>query len=86
MRYLLHAAVLLLPLTVYVLYIRYARRRHEAEPTWRETPWLMLISAGVVLLTLSVLVLGLIGGDPPGGVYVPPHVEDGKLIPGQVRK
>lgn len=86
MRYLLHAAVLLLPLTVYVLYIRYVRDRQKAEPAWRETPWTWLIAAGLVLLTLSVLVLGVVGGDPPGGVYVPPHVEDGKLIPGQVRR
>jgi cytochrome bd-type quinol oxidase subunit 2 len=86
MRYLLHLAVLLLPLMVYVLYIRFVRRRQETEPTWRETPWLWLMAAGLVLLTLSFLALGLVGGNPPGGVYVPPHVEDGKLVPGQVRK
>ncbi len=86
MRYLLHAALLVLPLAVYLLYIRFVRRHQAVEPAWRETPWLWLMVAGLVLLTLSFLTLGLVGGDPPGGTYVPAHVEDGKLVPGQVRK
>ncbi|MCZ6637870.1 MAG: DUF6111 family protein [Alphaproteobacteria bacterium] len=61
-------------------------KRQEPPPSFAETPWLILAGAGVSLLMLTLLALALSGdGGAPGSTYVPPHMEDGKLIPGQTR-
>lgn len=49
------------------------------------TPWSMLIAFGILLVILGLVSLALTEGFAPGGVYVPPHVEDGRIVPGEVR-
>jgi hypothetical protein len=47
-------------------------------------PWLWLMLAGAVLLG-AVLSLGaLTGRGPTTGRYVPPHSENGRVVPGHV--
>lgn len=48
------------------------------------TPWFRLILAGVGLVVIG-LILGVFFGpkNPPGSVYQPPRLEDGKVVPGQ---
>ena len=61
-------------------------KRPEPPPSFAETPWLILVGAGVSLLMLTLLALALSGdGGAPGSTYIPPHMDDGKLIPGQTR-
>ena len=43
-----------------------------------------LTTAGLALLVVSLFATGLLSGSEPGGVYVPPHVEDGRVVPGRV--
>jgi hypothetical protein len=63
-----------------------AGKRAEPPPGFADMPWLILAGAGVSLLLVTLMALVLFdGGSPPGGTYTPPHVEDGKLIPGQTR-
>ena len=63
-----------------------AGKRPEPPPSFAEMPWLIMAGAGVSLLMVTLLALALFGGgSPPGSTYVPPHMEDGKLIPGQTR-
>ena len=63
-----------------------AGKRPEPPPSFAETPWLILAGAGVSLLMVTLLALALSGdGGVPGSTYVPPHMDDGKLIPGQTR-
>ncbi len=60
--------------------------RASPPPGFADMPWLILAGAGVSLAMLTLLALVLFeDGSSPGGTYIPPHIEDGKLIPGQTR-
>ncbi|HYH19769.1 MAG TPA: DUF6111 family protein [Azospirillum sp.] len=83
---------LVLPTVVYLLYVttveaRRARAAQEGGPVpwWVEAPWPWLVGGGVVLVGLTLGALALTGGDKPGGVYVPAHMENGRLIEGITR-
>ena len=45
----------------------------------------MLTATGLVLACASLVSLAFIGGEEPGGAYVPPHIEDGRIVPGEVK-
>lgn len=83
MRFFLHYLLpLLLPLAIYMSVVLATRGRN---PGWLdETPWLVLMGAGVALLALSLIGWSLFSGAGTGGDYVPPHVEDGEVVPGRV--
>jgi hypothetical protein len=49
------------------------------------TPWYMLIAFGILLAISSLVSFAFTGGFAPEGTYVPPHVEDGRIVPGEVR-
>jgi len=46
--------------------------------------WIWLAASGLVLAALTLVVLSLDFGAPREGVYVPPHVSDGKVVPGRI--
>ncbi len=77
---------LILPLAVYLLWtwiVGRKTRKPEDPPFWYEGPYFWLILAGFVLM---VGVLGATayfgkGGDPDSD-YVPPRMEDGRIVPG----
>lgn len=63
-----------------------AGTRTDPTPSVSEMPWMMLVGAGVSLLIVMLLAGALLDeGAPPGSTYVPPHMEDGKLVPAQTR-
>ena len=81
-RLLLDVVLFLLPFFLYGIYWRaigYAASQRKA----RAHPWALLTAAGLVLVILSFVWWGLSGGETTSGVYVPPHVEDGEVVPGQ---
>ena len=41
--------------------------------------------AGFVLMLGSFVILAQFSGAPPGSVYVPAHIENGKFVPGTTR-
>jgi Family of unknown function (DUF6111) len=49
------------------------------------TPWFVLTATGMVLACASLVSLAFLGGEKPGGTYVPPHIEDGRIVPGEVK-
>jgi hypothetical protein len=72
---------LLLPTAAYLAYM-YLRGRNQ--PGWlREGPWVWLVASGLLLMALTLGAWALLGGGRPGEVYVPPHFEDGRLVPGR---
>jgi cytochrome c biogenesis protein CcdA len=81
---------IVLPTLIYLGYIRVERRRAAAAgnpnlvPWWVSTPWLVLAGAGVFAAALVLSIVVLRSGDPIHGVYVPAHLENGRLIPGHV--
>ncbi len=76
---------LLLPTALYVLWTVGSGRFHAAAlpGPLREVPWLWLALAGIVL-ALAVLAIVVQRGGAKNGVYVPPHLENGAVVPGRV--
>ncbi|HYG90759.1 MAG TPA: DUF6111 family protein [Azospirillum sp.] len=58
----------------------------ERAPWWAAAPWPWLVAAGVALLAVTLGTLALTGGSEPGTVYVPAHMENGRLVPGTTGK
>lgn len=55
------------------------------EIAWRDAPWLWLAAAGICLMAV-VMLLGVFSHDAAPSVrYVPPHIENGKVVPGEMR-
>jgi Family of unknown function (DUF6111) len=70
---------LLLPVLVYLAYVGLAR---GWTPGWLDqTPWIALTAGGLALLAASLTTWSLLSGAPPEEVYVPPHLEYGRVIP-----
>lgn len=80
-----YAIPLLLPFVLYFVWAFLERRRAAAGGRQaKDAPWVWLTMAGLALLVVSLFATGLLSGSEPGGVYVPPHVEDGRVVPGRV--
>lgn len=84
---LFHLVPFLLPFIAYGLYL-YATRRARAQErkegrVFDEAPWFWLFATGLALLVLSLIAVWFFTGDPAGGSYIAPHVEDGKIVPGK---
>ena len=75
----------LLPFVVYALYLWATREAVLHPPAWAPARLGWLLIAALVLMLGSFVVLAEFGGAPPGSVYVPAHVNDGKLTPGQTK-
>ena len=73
---------LLLPFLLYAAYLALAQGR---LPNWldlNEREWVMLGGTGLTLLMISLITWSLLSGSPPDETYIPPHLEDGRIVPG----
>jgi Family of unknown function (DUF6111) len=73
---------LLLPFLLYATYVALA---HGRMPNWlalNEREWVMLGGTGLALLMISLVTWSLLSGSPPDETYIPPHLEDGRIVPG----
>ena len=81
---------LLIPLIIYLSWLYWARRRAlatgTAMPKIGDAPWAVLVSVGLGVMIVALVGIGLLSGEEPGGVYVPSHVEDGKVVPGYIKR
>ncbi len=84
-RILLDLLLFLLPFALYAVYWHLARKG-DPEQAARPHPWAMLFIAGLALVAASFVWLGLTEGEHTKGVYVPPHNENGKVVPGHIEK
>ena len=79
---------LLLPAALYIVYVVAARRimtsRGETAARLRRVPWLWLLAAGVALMGISLAIYSLSTGGESHRPYVPPRVEDGRVVPGHL--
>jgi hypothetical protein len=46
-------------------------------------PWFMLTACGLLLVVASFFAMAMITGAGPDQVYVPPHVDQGAVVPGR---
>jgi len=86
---LFHIALLIAPAVLFFIYLLIARKvrlsRSETAKVLREFPWPWLLAIGLALMAASLVVLSLNSGDERGGTYVPPHMENGKVVPAKVK-
>ena len=50
----------------------------------KETPWFILIVAGLGLAIVSLVTVALVGGGDKDADYQPPRIEDGRIVPGEI--
>jgi hypothetical protein len=72
----------LLPFALYLAYLRL--REQDEEASSKQHPWTSLFISGLVLVAASFVFWGLFENANQRGVYIPPHLEDGRLVPGRV--
>ena len=81
---------LLIPLAIYAGWLIHARKRSRAlgtaHPSARDAPWPIMLLTGLAVLISGMIALGLFTGEKPGGVYVPPHMENGEIIRGHIER
>jgi hypothetical protein len=79
---------LLLPTLIFIGWLALTRKpdetRAETMARLQGGPWYWLVVAGFTLMAAGLIYLGLSHDDPPESVYVPPRVEDGRIIPGHM--
>jgi hypothetical protein len=78
-------ALFLTPFAVYALFLYATRAGVLQVESWPAKTVAFLTSAAVLLMVAGFVVLGLMDHQPAGSNYVPPHMEDGKLIPGHFK-
>jgi hypothetical protein len=80
---------LILPTVLYLLWwwtIGRRRARAAGHPAGlADGPWFWLIVSGCVLAGGALVYTGLTGGMEAGGDYMPPRLEDGRVVPGHMQ-
>jgi hypothetical protein len=77
---------LLLFLTPFMAYafLLWAKSHGVLDPEhWPLRVVIGLTVAALALMGVSAFVTAQVSGAPPGSVYVPAHVENGRLVPGK---
>jgi len=80
----------LLPSVAYFAYV-YLRMADQPDPRnrstdiWDDAPLIWLLLAGAILMLAVTLSFATFKGGAPGQVYVPPHLEDGHVVPGRFK-
>lgn len=79
---LIQAGVFLAPFAAYALYLAVRRREVKDAGNWTTPVLVWCGGLAVVLTAASLLILTQFDRAPAGSTYVPPHVEDGRVVPG----
>lgn len=84
-----YALPILLPSLVYLAWLFYENRRianggEGKVRRWEEGPWAWLVAGGLALGVLVAIVTVVLTGRGKEGTYVPPRVEDGRVVPGHL--
>lgn len=76
---------LVLPTVLYLVWLRTMRWVQSGGTVpWRALPWVWLGVTGVALTALVLFVVTVHFGTSIPGVYVPPHAQDGRIVPGHI--
>jgi hypothetical protein len=77
------ALLFFLPFALFALFLILRRRNPFRVAAWSEsTAWLVI--AGLVCVVLAFLYTG-ITAERQTGAFEPPHLENGRVVPGQFR-
>jgi Family of unknown function (DUF6111) len=76
---------LLLPTVVYLVWLRTVRWSEAGGAgSWHKLPWLWLVVTGVALTAVVLFVVTVGFGTAVPGIYVPPRLENGRIMPGHI--
>jgi hypothetical protein len=75
--------IFLIPFAVYAMFLVATRAGVFAQSSWPLHLVAKLALGSLVLVVISFILLAHFSGAPPGSTYVPAHIENGKLVPGQ---
>lgn len=78
------AVLFLLPFAAYALWLIITRRTLRNADDWTVKVIAYLALAGAILTVVALVVFVHLDTAPPGGTYVPAHIENGVIIPGQI--
>ena len=81
---LINLLLLLLPTVIYFAYIYIRRNRSPDAEVMADAPIFWLLASGAALCVLVLIYFVDWTGNVPGGRYIPPHYEDGVVVPGRV--
>ena len=77
----------LIPVLVYWLWfrthVRKALKEGKPAPLFRDGPWYWLVLASLLTAVACFVGLGA-SGESVKGRYIPPHLENGVMVPGRV--
>lgn len=75
-----------IPFIVWALYVLMVQRRSlAAGGAFNDAPIAWLLGAGTAMVAAGLVYLAVFSGTPAGeGQYVPPRLEDGRIIPGHI--
>ena len=80
----------LIPLLVYFWWHRKRVRQHASEgkeiPGFFDGPWMTACFAALLIAVVMFLVMGLLEPRRNNMAYTPAHLENGKIIKGEMRK
>lgn len=78
------AVLFLLPFAAYALWLIFTRRTLRQADDWTVKVIAYLALAGAILTIVALVVFIHLDTAPPGGTYVPAHIENGVIVPGQI--
>ena len=74
----------LLPFVAYALWLIITRRTMRNAEDWQVKTIAWLAFAVAVLMIGALVIFIHLDPSPPGGTYVPPHIENGEIVPGHI--
>ena len=84
--YVYEIALFLLPFLVYGIWLVLVRKMDPTRlSSWREAPIVVLVVAAAIVTTIGLVAVGHFGKGPAGAGYQPARLENGKLIPPEIK-
>lgn len=85
MRTLSEILLFFVPFFFYAAYLLATERDAREKEHWRLKVLSICAAIGCVFVIVSLVLFAHFEGSPPGGIYVPAHMENGKLVPGHFK-
>ena len=75
--------IFLIPFAVYAVFLLATRSGLFVQASWPLHMVAKLVVGSLLLVIVSFFLLAEFSGAPPDSVYVPAHMEHGRLVPGE---
>jgi hypothetical protein len=84
-RTLIEILLFVAPFVAYAIYLFATERDAREAEHWRRDVLAGLAVAGCLLVIASLIAFAHFGGTPAGGTYTPAHINNGVLVPGEIK-